>query len=207
MLTAINWTWMCCASGVTKPLWLNYTLPMTPDGSHSGRCADSHQICQQKCGSVSGSRFTECHQICQQKWWGEFLPADLLTETKSTSRNSVGVFLPADILTVTKCTNRNRALFQLTDLLIVIKFANRNGRGAFLPADLLTVTRPDSINVQGNSASRFTDYQLNLPADLFPLQFLYQRVCFNAIFLYFSPFKYMYTVSSAKSVLFTQKSN
>ena len=147
------------------------TLPLTPDGSHSGRCADSHQICQQKCGSVSGSRFTECHQICQQKWWGEFLPADLLTETKSTSRNSVGVFLPADILTVTKCTNRNRALFQLTDLLIVIKFANRNGRGAFLPADLLTVTRPDSINVQGNSASRFTDYQPNLPTDLFHLQF------------------------------------
>ena len=49
--------------------------------------------------------------------------------------------------------------------------------------------------------------QPNLPVDLFLLWLLYQRVCFNAIFLYFFPFKYRYTVPNAKSVLFTQISN
>ena len=45
---------------------------------------------------------------------------------------------------------------------------------------------------------------LILAADLFPLQCLCQITCLNVILLYFSPFKYMYTVPNAKSVLFTQ---
>ena len=106
------------------------TLPLTLDDlSHSGRCADSHQICQQKCG------------------------------------------------------------------------------GVFLAAGLLSVTKSARTNGQGNSPGRFTDYQPNLAADLFPLQFQCQITCLNVILLYFSPFKYMYTVPNAKSVLFTQISN
>ena len=101
----------------------------------------------------------------------------------------------------------NEGLFQLTDLLTVTKSASRNSGGVFLPADLLTVTKSDGINGQGNSPGRFTDYQPNLAADLFHLQFQCQMACLNVIFLSFSTFKYMFTVPNAKSVLFTQISN
>ena len=47
----------------------------------------------------------------------------------------------------------------------------------------------------------------NLPVDLFLLLILYQRVCFNAIFLYFLHLNICITFPNAKSVLFTQISN
>ena len=78
--------------------------------------------------------------------------------------------------------------------------------GVFLLANLVIVTKSASTNSGSIFACRFNDCQPNLPADLFPLQLLYQKACFNAI-LYFSPFKYMFTVPNAKSVLFTQISN
>ena len=58
---------MFCAQGVTNITMAELpTMPLTPDGPHSGRFADFHQI-------------------CWQKWWWWGISASSFTITKSTS--------------------------------------------------------------------------------------------------------------------------
>ena len=143
------------------------TLPLTPDGSHSGRCADSHQIYQQKYGSVSGSRFTECHQICQQKWWGNFYQQIYWLKPNLPAEIAWGYFCQQIYWLSPIVPHKNEELFQLTDLLTVTKSASRNSRGIFLSAHLLTVTRPDSIMCR-----------VILLADLLTISLISQQICF-----------------------------
>ena len=87
---------MCCAQGGTNITMAELPMmPLTPDGSHSGRLtdclpefwgggvisagrfADCQKICQQKLGGdKSASRFTDCHEICQQIFGGEICQSE-----------------------------------------------------------------------------------------------------------------------------------
>ena len=115
------------------------------------------------------------------------MPADLLTVSKSASRNrggkSVSRFrdceqicqsanllaekggnLPADLLTVSKSASRNsggKSVSRFRDCEQICQSANLLAeKGGNLPADLVTVSKSASRNLPSPlSASRFTDSQ------------------------------------------------
>ena len=67
-----------------------------------------NKFCHQKWGDISARKYTDCHQIFQQIYWLSLnLLTDVLSFTKSADRNVGEVFLLADLLTVSKSDSRN----------------------------------------------------------------------------------------------------
>ena len=115
----------------------------------AGRFAEFTKSADRNVGvCISAGRLTDFHKIYWPIYWlSPNLLGDLLTFTKSASRNEgkhwLSPNLPADLLTVTKSAGR------FAD--IHIKTSCRN-EGMFLPANILIVTK---------SASRFAEcYQI-----------------------------------------------
>ena len=111
----------------------------------AGRFAEFTKSADRNVGvCISAGRLTDLHKIYWPIYWlSPNLLGDLLTFTKSASRNEgkhwLSPNLPADLLTVTKSTGR------FAD--IHIKTSGRN-EGMFLLANILIVTK---------SASRFAE--------------------------------------------------
>ena len=211
--------WMCCTQGVTNINMAELPImPLTLDDSHSGRFDDFHEISWQKWGEV----FTACQPI---------LPPDLFLLQLLYQRaccNAIFLYFSPFKFMYTIHSKKSVLFTQISNSILrwnKLIFPSKNWMCCAQSVTNINMAElpimPDGSHSgrlddfhqvcwqkwRGISNGRFTNCLPNLPPDLFLLQLLYQRACFNAIFLYFSPFKYMYTIHSTKSVLFTQISN